>query len=115
MALVTFEDYPSTNTPLNSTNLNNNFSELSNIITTDIFTSSETSVATQEEETFTISGLEKTGYTPIGILFIDMTNNVDVLKWSLYGTSAYVRVKNLSNTSQNVTITIKVLYVKNFV
>lgn len=32
MALVTFEDYPSTNTPLNATNLNNNFNECNNIV-----------------------------------------------------------------------------------
>lgn len=33
MALVQFEDLPSTNTPINSTNLNNNFTELLNLIT----------------------------------------------------------------------------------
>ena len=32
MAMVTFEDLPSTNTPLNATNLNNNFSEILNLI-----------------------------------------------------------------------------------
>lgn len=30
MSLVTFEDLPSTNTPINSNNLNNNFDELNN-------------------------------------------------------------------------------------
>ena len=33
MALVQFEDLPSTNTPIDSTNLNNNFNELFNLIT----------------------------------------------------------------------------------
>lgn len=32
MALITFEDLPSTNTPLNAANLNNNFSELNSAI-----------------------------------------------------------------------------------
>lgn len=32
MAMITFEDLPSTNTPLNAANLNNNFNELNNIL-----------------------------------------------------------------------------------
>lgn len=32
MAMITFEDLPSTNTPLNAANLNNNFNEVLNLI-----------------------------------------------------------------------------------
>jgi len=32
MALITFEDLPSTNTPINASNLNNNFSELTPVL-----------------------------------------------------------------------------------
>ena len=32
MALVTFQDLPSTSTPINATNLNNNFTECNNIV-----------------------------------------------------------------------------------
>lgn len=41
MALVTFEDLPSTNTPINASNLNNNFNELK---TQSIYSTNETPI-----------------------------------------------------------------------
>lgn len=43
MALVTFEDLPSTNTPINANNLNNNFNELNNA---NIYSASEIKIGT---------------------------------------------------------------------
>ena len=117
MALITFQDLPSTSTPLNATNLNNNFNELnnnkSNLLITENITSDSTSINANTESTLTI-GISKTGYTPLGILMVDISqNNVDLLKYSIYSNNAYVRVKNLTSGSISITCTIKMLYIKN--
>ena len=59
--------------------------------------------------------VSKTGYTPIGAIQIDVSNNgLTINKWSIYGNTLYARFYNFtSSTISDATITIKVLYIKN--
>lgn len=67
MALVTFEDLPSTNTPINSANLNNNFNEC---IGTIVWTNTASSLSAQ-----TIQNIDTTGYNYYEVLYVGTTNS----------------------------------------
>ena len=110
MALVTFVNDSAPY--LNADNLNNNFQFLNNLIMTDTQRSDTFNLTANGKNTFTIN-VERTGYTPLGVLFIDSTNNdIDIMKYSQFGNSVYVRLLNTSNSNIEFTINVKVLYKK---
>ena len=55
----------------------------------------------------------KQGYTVLGFAHVDSSSNdVDVMKFSMAGNTAYVRVWNISSSAlSNITMTIRVLYI----
>lgn len=81
MALVTFEDYPSTDTPLNATNLNNNFSELLTLATNNnpvaiedsSITVNLTGVSLNQNHSFTIGGTTKAVFLNIKFAGVNLT------------------------------------------
>lgn len=86
--------------------------DINDLITTQNFTSSEITVATNSFKTSSIL-VKKAGYTPKGIVMADMSNNNVILsKFSLFGTTVYINLLNYSGSDQTTTVTIKVLYTK---
>lgn len=111
MALVEFIDDQAPY--LSANNLNNNFNYLKELYTYEDITTSNITTASNTQATASIN-VEKTGYTPIGILFVDTsTNDIDLMKYSIFGNTTYVRVKNIGSSSITYTIKIRVLYQKN--
>lgn len=111
MALITFvNDSPPY---LNAENLNNNFTWLEGLITTDTQRSGTLTLTANQKNTFTID-VSRTGYTPLGVLFIDTTSNdVCIMKYSQFGPNVYVRLLNTLNSNIEFTINVKILYQKN--
>lgn len=111
MALVTFVNDSAPY--LNADNLNNNFQWLNNLFMIDTQRSDTCSLVANGKNTFNIN-VERTGYTPLGVLFIDSSNNdIDIMKYSQFGNTVYVRLLNTSNSNIEFTINVKVLYQKN--
>lgn len=106
-------------TPINADNLNHmdegikEADTISRTLITYQDFSSTNSLNANTEGTFGFSNISLEGYTPIGIIQIDTDNNVDLLKFSVFTTDAYIRLKNISNSTKNVNCTIRVLYMKN--
>ena len=110
MALVTFVDDQAPY--LNAQNLNNNFTYLEGLITTDTQRSGTLTLTANGKNTFNID-VSRTGYTPLGVLFIDTTSNdVCIMKYSQFGNTVYVRLLNTLNSNIEFTVNVKVLYKK---
>ena len=87
---------------------------LNNYFATQNYTSSSESINADSYKTYTID-VTKSDYTPIGIVMVDSNNsaNVSIAKYSLFGTAAYITLRNLSSSQiTGITCTIKVLYIK---
>lgn len=78
------------------------------------FTSSSQTIAANGTSNFQFN-VSKSGYTPIGILAVDPTNtnNVILVRFSLYDNTAYIRFRNPMSYAIDATVAIKVLYTKN--
>ena len=114
MALVQFIDDSAPY--LSADNLNNNFNELNTkitqLITTDNFTSNSITINANSTYSYTFN-VAKTGYTALGILWVDAaSNDLALSKYSQFGNSAYIRFRNITSSAITTTFTIKVLYIK---
>ena len=86
MALIEFENKPSTNTPINATNLNNNFNELNNKIITRTFSKTNIVVSANSYkyetlsipsvENYTIVSLEITSVAGAGSGYVQITKTL---------------------------------------
>ena len=84
------------------------------LITTDTFTQAGSSIGAGGYQTISIS-VEKTGYTPIGIIGYEVTgsNSQNVVPYRVYlnGTTAEARVKNVGSGSYTPSVTFHILYI----
>lgn len=75
MALITFEDLPSTNTPLNADNLNNNFEELNNKIKTEHIAQQDANNLTETRySTCSLNANTPTGGTDYGTILVNVAS-----------------------------------------
>ena len=134
MALVTFQDLPSTSTPLNSANLNNNFNEINNKTIPEDFKSSITFESDEEAYGYfrkignmisiTYQGSVKThdanktlftlpsGYRPTGTssVFVPFIKNANAYGIVEINTSGVCKVNQISSTSASGRIYFVVTY-----
>lgn len=83
-------------------------------ITTKTYDVEELTLNSGKNHTITISGVEIDGYTPIGIIQVDTSNNnISLQKFSLWGTNAYITIRNTTSSTQSFTVKIVVLFLKN--
>ena len=104
MALIEFENKPSTDTPINANNLNNNFNELKNLIITSMFSISIGAINPQSGlYDMTYSFTTPTGYEPIGIIAINTLGSysasLNIPKMYINESSIIYSVFNTSTTS----------------
>lgn len=92
-------------------------SDKSNVLRTDVYSSSSETVTASSYKDITISNIAVNNYTPIGIVECRARNSsqVSLLGYSIDATNgtATVRVKNLSASDVSCYVTITVLYVHN--
>ena len=107
MALITFEDLPSTNTPLNAANLNNNFNELNNKLAATIALTSNTTVTVSTAYGYNKIPLNaiKAQKNATGILSVSQNGTITINKTGWYLVSGVASCKS-TNSNQTIIVTI---------
>lgn len=120
MALIEFKNLPDTSTPINATNLNNNFNELNTEILdltnvkTVTYSESITNITPGQARYVSIPTSVPTGYTLLGY-FINGNGYISQVACNIISqTATYCAVNaiNYSNQTLGVTISITGLYAK---
>lgn len=84
-----------------------------NLIKTVTYDVAEKTLNSATNHTETISDVSLEGYTPIGIIEVNTSNNnISLQKYSLWSTNAYVTFRNTTSSSQKYSANIKVLFLK---
>jgi uncharacterized protein Veg len=86
----------------------------SQLIKTAVYEMTELTLNGGNNHTITFSGVAIEGYTPIGIIQVDTSNNsITLQKFSLWSTNAYITIRNTTTSAQKFTTKITVLFIKN--
>ena len=84
-----------------------------NLIKTVTYDVAEKNLNSATNQTETITNVSLEGYTPIGIIEVNTSNNnISLQKYSLWNTNAYVTFRNTTSSSQTYSANIKVLFLK---
>lgn len=85
------------------------------LIKTATYENAELTLNSGNNHTITFSGVEIAGYTPVGVIQIDTSNNnITLQKFSIWSTNAYITIRNTTSSAQKFTTKITVLFVKKF-
>lgn len=84
-----------------------------NLIKTITYDVAEKTLNSATNQTETITNVSLEGYTPIGIIEVNTSNNnISLQKYSLWNTNAYVTFRNTTSSSQTYSANIKILFLK---
>lgn len=84
------------------------------LVKTSVYENAELTLNGGNNHTITFSNVALDGYTPIGIIQIDTSNNnITLQKFSIWTTNVYITFRNTTSSTQKFTTKITVLFMKN--